>query len=311
MSAPVGLRSQYGALFGVDALPVLEELFMSEYDTAPMVRDRIFRNISTDRDIWQSQDINDLPLMAQIPEGTEYTYSRPLQGGQKTFTPVKYGGGFSVSQELVDDARFDVIGAWARKLGKSARASREIIAMNVLNNGFSTELAQDGLSLFNASHVVGPATFSNVITGNPDLSESSLQAALAQFERAFINGYGIINHIAPRKLIVAPENYRYAIELTQSQLKADTADNNVNSIRLVDSLEVISSPYLTDADAWFLSGASEDTGLYIVERQGIRTAVSGMDLGFHTDSIFYKVSYREAVGASRAQGILGSNGSGS
>jgi hypothetical protein len=308
MSAPVGLRSQYSSLFGTTALPVLEELFMSEYDTAPMVREKLFQTVATDRDIWQSQDMNDLPLMAAIPEGTEYTYTRPSQGFNKTFTPVKYGGGFSVSQELVDDARFDVIGAWARKLGKSARASREIVAMNIFNNGFTTELSQDGVSLFNASHTVNGATFSNVITGNPDLSESSLQAALAQFERAFINGSGIINSIAPRILVVSPENHRYALELTMSEGKADTNDNNINSIRMNDNLMVVSSPYLTDTDAWFLMGSPEDTGLKIIERQAIRTAVSGQDLGFHSDSMFYKVSYREAVGASRPQGILASSG---
>lgn len=308
MSAPVGLRSQYSSLFGTTALPVLEELFMSEYDTAPMVREKLFQTVATDRDIWQSQDMNDLPLMAAIPEGTEYTYTRPSQGFNKTFTPVKYGGGFSVSQELVDDARFDVIGAWARKLGKSARASREIVAMNIFNNGFTTELSQDGVSLFNAAHTVNGATFSNVITGNPDLSESSLQAALAQFERAFINGSGIINSIAPRILVVSPENHRYALELTMSEGKADTNDNNINSIRMNDNLMVVSSPYLTDTDAWFLMGSPEDTGLKIIERQAIRTAVSGQDLGFHSDSMFYKVSYREAVGASRPQGILASSG---
>jgi hypothetical protein len=308
MSAPVGLRSQYSSLFGTTALPVLEELFMSEYDTAPMVRDRIFATVATDRDIWQSQDVNDLPLMAAVAEGSEYSYTRPTQGYNKTFTPVKYGGGFSVSQEMVDDARFDVIGNWARKLGKSARASREIVAMNILNNGFTSEQSQDGVSVFNTAHLIDGATFSNVITNNPDLSESSLQAALAQFERAFVNGRGVINSIAPRTLIVSPENHRYAMELTQSEMKADTADNNINSIRLVDGLQVIASPYFTDPDAWFLSGSPEDTGLKIIMRQDIRTAVSGMDLGFHTDSLFYKCSYREAVGVSRPQGILGSSG---
>lgn len=307
-SAPVAVRNQYGALFGEQALPVLEELFMESYEEQPMVRERIFDVRSTQNDIWQSQDIDDLPLMSQIPEGSEYTYSKPNQGGTKTFKPLKYGGGFAISRELMEDAKFSVMAEWARKLGKSARASQEIMAMNVLNNGFTSELAQDGLSLFNASHVIAGTTFSNVITGNPDLSPSSLEAAIAQFKRAFINGMGAINSIKPTKLVVAPENYLYALEITESVNRADTADNNINSIRMANPLEVISSPYLTDPDAWFLSADPSETGLKLVTRQGIRTEVSTKEVGFHTDSIFYKMSYREAVGVSRAQGILGSSG---
>lgn len=309
-SAPVALRSNYPALFGAGALPVLEELFMNDYESVPPIRDQLFAVRSTDRDIWQASELNDLPAFDLIPEGSEYTYRKPAPGYNVTLSVQKYGGGFAISRELMEDARWDLISQMTRKLGRSGRETQEITAMNVFNNAFSTSLSEDGVSLVNGAHTINGLSYSNVITGNPDLSESSLQAALAQFDGAFINGTGFINRIRPAILVVSKENRRYAHELVDSDLKADTANNNINSIRTVDGgIRVVSSPYLTDPDAWFLMGEPEDTGLRIIERQALRTEASGRDVGFHTDSMFFKASYREVIGVTRAQGILGSQGS--
>jgi hypothetical protein len=303
-------RTQFPALFGPDQLAALELVVMSQGAFPDSNRDRLFRMISTDRDIWRSQDILDLPLAMEIPEGTQYTASRIGQGLGKTFVPKKSGGMVSITKEMMQDARFDAMGNWARKLGESIAQTREISAMNIFNNGFTTALAQDGQSVFSAAHTVGSLTFSNNITGNPDLSESSLQAALAQFERAFIRSNGTYINSKPRVLLVSPENKRYAMELTMSQGKADTTDNNINSIRVNDNLMVVSSPYLTDPDAWFLLAAPEQTGLFIIERQGVETASSGYNdgPGFTTDSALIKASYREDIGVTNAYGILGSSG---
>lgn len=97
------------------------------------------------------------------------------------------------------------------------------------------------------------------------------------------------------------------MELVGSTNKADTADNNMNSLRQ-DNLMVVASPHLTDTDAWFVLGAPEDTGLRIISREPISTAASGPDVGFKTDSIFYKTSYRERIGVTHPYGIYGSAG---
>lgn len=312
MSTAVSNRSHFGALFGLEQLAMLESIVMSYGEEVPSLRGTLFRNVAVPGDIWRSQDILDMPLATQIPEGSEYSFARPVQGLSKTFQPAKYGGGFAITKEMIQDAKFDLMGAWAQKFSLALRASREISAMNVYNNAFGSMVAQDGLSLINAAHPIGSLTMNNVITGNPDLSEASLQAALAQFETTFILSNGAIRWIRPRFLVVHPNNKRYAKELVGSELKPDTADNNLNAIR-EDGLMVVSSPYLTDPDAWFLQAAPSDTGLIIAERQGIETASSGYNEGpgFITDSAFVKGSYREEVGVSNPYGILGSNGSGS
>lgn len=303
-------RGQFPAMFGPTQLAQLE-LIVTKWGQFPeSIRNALFRMEKADRDIWRSLEVLDLPLAQPIPEGSQYPVSRPVQGLAKTFTPAKQGGMVSLTKEMVEDGQIAVMATWARKLGEAILQKREIDAANIFNNAFSSTLAQDGLSLINSGHLVGELTYDNTLSGNPDLSEASLQQALGRFERAFIRSNGTYIDLRPRLLVVAPENKRYARELVESEYKPDNNFNNINSAR-ADNLMVVSSPYLTDPDAWFLQAQPSDTGLIICERQGIATASSGFDEGpgFTTDSALIKASYREDIGVTNAYGIIGSSGS--
>lgn len=306
--APVFLRANYSDLFGSSMLPVLEELFRSELAQHPMRREQLMKVVATDRDIWQSSELHDLPLFQQMEEAEDYSFYRQSQGVSKTLKVVKYGLGFSISREAVEDGKFDFIADAVKKLAKSARESQEISAMNILNNGFSSELSADGQYVFDTDHTLPSGlTFRNKLSVDADLSASSLETALVDFETQQIGDSGIIYNIKPRVLLVHPENKRYAMELIGSELKADTADNNMNSLK-EDGLVVMSSPHLTDSDAWFLLASPEETGLRIIQREGIRTMGAGDDVGFINDSIYYKSMYREKIGVTHAYGIFGSQG---
>lgn len=307
MSAPVFMRSNYSDLFGSSMLPVLEELFRSELAQHEMKRDKIFKKVSTERDSWQSSEIHDLPLYNQIEEGQDYSFYRQNAGVSKTLKPVKYGLGFSISEEAVADGKFDFIADAIKKMAKSAKESQEISAMNIFNNGFDSELSADGQYVFDTDHSLPSGlTFRNMITA-ADLSATSLEQMLIDFETQQIGDSGIIYNVKPKVLLVPTALKRYAQELIGSELKADTPNNNMNSLKQ-DGLIVVSSPHLTDLDAWFLLADPSETGLRIVDRQGIQTKAAGQDVGFVNDSIFYKSSYRERIGVTNPYGIFGSRG---
>lgn len=307
MSAPVSVRGEYNQLFGANMLPVLEEIFWSTYNQHPMRRDSLFKTVSHDRDIWQASEMHDMDLFAQVNEGAEYTFTRPKQGSSRTLTVLKYGLGASISKEMIDDGKYDFVADVIRKLGRSARETQEITGMNVFNNGFSTELANDGLSVFNSAHTLpSGSTYRNLLSVAADLSVTSYEQALLDFETQFVGDSGIIENIRPKTLLCNPANKRYARELTQSEGKPDTADNNMNSFK-EEEVQYMSSPHLTDSASWFLCAAPEETGLRIIERQALRTD-SDMANGFATDSILYKSSYREVVGVTVAKGVYGTPG---
>jgi phage major head subunit gpT-like protein len=243
-----------------------------------------------------------------MEEAQDYSFYRQNQGVSKTLKPVKFGLGFSISEEAVADGKWDFIADAVKKMAKSAKESQEISAMNILNNGFASELSADGQFVFDTDHTLPSGlTFRNELSAAADLSATSLEQMLIDFETQFIGDSGIIYNIKPKVLLVAPSNRRYAQELIGSDLKADTADNNINSLKQ-DGLIVVSSPHLTDPDAWFLLADPSETGLRIIERQAIQTKAAGQSEGFINDSVFYKASYRERVGVTHPMGIFGSPG---
>lgn len=308
MSAPVFVRANYSDLYGSAALPALEELFRSQLMQHNSARDKICKIVSTDRDIYQSSELHDMPLPAVIPEGTDYSFNRPKQGASKTLTVVKYGLGFSISEEAVDDGKFDFISDAVKKMAKSNKEGQEISGMNLLNNGFSSVTTADGLALFHSAHTLPSGlTFRNTPSAQADLSPSALDSALQDFDTQFIGDSGIIYKVAPKLLVVHPSNKRYAMEIIGSELKADTMDNNMNSLK-GEGLMVISSPHITDSDSWFLLASPEDNGLRIISRKAIETKFGGVDSGFINDSILYKSRYREVVGAIHAYGAWGTSG---
>jgi hypothetical protein len=309
MSA-VAVRNLYSDLYGSGALPALDKIFKSELAQHESRRSVLFNMRSTDRDITQMTAYHDLPLFNSVPENTEYSYERSKQGANKTLTVVKYGLGFSISRETVDDGKFEWISMLTKKLARSARESQEIQAMNMFNNGFSggTETSPDGQPIFASAHTLpSGGTYRNILSAAADLSQSSLSTALSDFEQVFVGDSGIINLMRPKFLVVHPDSKRYAMELTGSDLKPDTANNNLNAIKS-DGLQVVSSPHLTDNDAWFLMAAPGEHNLDIVVRNAIRTEAGSPDLGFHTDSIFYKASYREVIGCGEPVGLFGTPG---
>jgi phage major head subunit gpT-like protein len=249
-----------------------------------------------------------MELFNEVAEGEDYSFVRPKQGASKTLSMSKFGLGFSISEEMVDDGKFDMISEMVKKLGRSAKESQEISAMNVFNNGFDSETTSDGQYVFDTDHTLPSGlTFRNELSSPADLSTTSLDQALTDFDTVFVGDSGIVYNIKPKILLVAPANKKYAMELIGSELKADSADNNLNSLGQ-EGLRVVSSPHLTDSDAWFLQAAPEETGLRIISRKPIETKAAGPDVGFVTDSILYKARYREKIGVTHPYGSFGSPG---
>ena len=307
--APVVLRSNFSDLFSSSALPALEEMFRHNLQLQSAIRGQLFNMRSTDRDIWQASEMGDLQNFVQVNEGEDYTFVRPRAGANKTLTPLKYGLGVSFSEEVIEDGKFEFISDSVSKLAESAIDSQENAALNMFNNGFSTATTWDGVALFSASHTT-PSGLSvrNKLSVDADLSQSSLDTMRSDFEKCQISDSGKYRMIKPRILLVHSDSRRYADELLNSSNKPDSMDNNLNSMK-GEGLIVLSSPRLTDTDAWFMLGAAKDTGLQVISRKGIETKAAGPDAGFINDSIMYKSRYREIVGLTHYYGVFGTSGS--
>lgn len=295
---------------GAAALPMLEYIFRTEMEQHASIREMLSPVVRATSSIWQSTEMHDLPLHTQVDELSDYSYERQPEGADRTYNIIKYGLGMAFSEEVIEDGKFDFIASAIRAAARSAVETKEISYFNLFNNGFTSEVTADGLPVFDLAHTLPSGlTFRNELVTPADLSPAALNTALVDFKTQFVGDSGIKYKQRPKWLLVHPEEEQNALELLGSTLKPNVETNDINTFKR-ENIEVISTPHLTDTDAWFLiADKSLDlNGSRIMMRKDVETKAAGPDAGFDDDSLKYKSRYREAVGIPNARGLYGTPG---
>ena len=82
--------------------------------------------------------------MPEMPEGSAVIYDDMIQGGTKRYLMLYYGLGSRASWQLIENDQYGLIKQVPKAHARAAHFSREMVAFNVLNLGFSTITTQDG-----------------------------------------------------------------------------------------------------------------------------------------------------------------------
>jgi hypothetical protein len=305
MAGTILVENNFKDLFNTTALPLLDKVMLDEYNELEDPRSKLFNMESADREIIQHTEIDSLGLFQNVREAEVAPLDSFTQSFNKTYRMLKYAKMIAITKEMVRDEKWGLIGKMVKGIGRSAKEAQMVNAFNVYNNAFSASFpASDGVALISASHPSQIGNQSNTLAAQSDLAESSLKEA----ERIFLltqDQVGKRINIMPKVLLVAPFNMHTAQELVLSPFQFGTANNNINSI---GRYEVVVAPWLTDTDAWFLQSDPMDHGIRHYARQPLETD-SEMDKKAMV--LYYVADYREAVGADRWRGIVGSDGSAS
>jgi hypothetical protein len=184
--------------------------------------------------------------------------------------------------------------------------TKQVKAAALLNNGFTTFLSGDGVSLFSTAHpTVSGTTNRNRPSVDADLNETSLEQAVIDIA-AYVDERGLLVAARPQKLIVPPSLMFVATRLLQTELRVGTADNDLNALKTNGSIPqgYRVNHYLTDPDAWFIV-TDVPNGMKHFVRSPMKT---GMDGDFDTGNVRYKARERYVFGCSDPLGMYGSRG---
>ena len=134
---------------------------------------------------------------------------------------------------------------------------------------------------------------------------TSLEAAVIQVG-GWTDERGLLIAAKPRKLVVPSDLQFVATRLLDSELRVNTADNDINALRNNGSIPegYTVNHYLTDTNAWFLL-TDVPNGLKHFVRTPMQTS---MDADFDTGNSRYKARERYSFGVSDPLGIFGSPG---
>lgn len=238
-------------------------------------------------------------------EGGSVRYADALQGTAKRYTWSTFGLGYRITQEMMEDDLYGIMGnRMAKALGRSGRNNMEIVLHAPFNNAFDTNFSGfvSGESLCSTSHaLLRGGTVANRPATDTDFDMLSLQAALESFHN-LVDESGLPVVYIPRLVIHSIGDYWLVNQILKS---ASLPGGNFNDINQVsrEGLQPHLSHYLTDTDAWFVQADNHDVNYF--DRRPFTFSNSD---DFHTGDALFKATRRNGSGWGDWRGMYGSQG---
>ena len=289
--------------------PGLNALFGLEYKQYENQSSEIYTTESSDRAFEEEVMLSGFASAQVKPEGSGVTYDNAQETFTARYTNETIALAFAITEEAIEDNLYDRLASrYTKALARSMAQTKQVKAASPLNNGLPTTDnydSGDAVSLFSTAHPTIAGVFSNTLTTQADLNETSLEQALIDIA-ALTDERGLKIAAKAVKMIIPSALQFTAERLMKSAGRVGTADNDINAVK---SLGMISQGYavnnfLTDTDAWFIK-TDVPNGMKHFERTPLSTKMEG---DFDTGNVRYKARERYVFGVSDPRGIYGVEG---
>lgn len=193
-----------------------------------------------------------------VNEAAAIPISSFTAGREKDYYWAKRGLGYRASFEKLETDQYGIVQEVSRKMAVAMEKTKESTAFNIFNNHTSTDTAyvgRDAVALVSTAHPYDGGTWSNRGTGasntDVDLSITALEDAMAKLLDT-VDEKGIpAEKVGPFKLLIPNELWALGQRLAKALKLPQSNDNDPNVAGSLIS-EIVTSPWLTDADAWWL-----------------------------------------------------------
>ena len=291
-----------------ELLPGLNALCGLEYAKYGEEAAEIFETESSDRSFEEETKLSGFGAAPVKNEGAAIAYDNAQEAYTARYNHETISMGFSVTEEAIEDNLYDSLSArYTKALARAMAYTKQVKGAAILNNAFDSNFTYgDGVELCSTAHpLVSGGTNSNEPATGADLNETSLEAAVIQIA-GWTDERGLLIAAKPRKLVVPSDLQFVATRLLDTELRVNTADNDINALRHNGSIPegYTVYHYLTDTNAWFLL-TDVPNGLKHFVRTPMQTS---MDADFDTGNSRYKARERYSFGVSDPLGIFGSPG---
>lgn len=287
--------------------PQVQAWFGDMYKDYPSLYKEIFEVISSDDAFEEDVLLSGLGLGKIKPQGAAASFDDMQQGYTKRYDHVMYANGFVITREMIEDGKAPARAErFTKSLKRGMLQTLDVVTSNHLNRAFdSTYTGGDGIELSAANHPTLGADLRNELSTTADLSEASLEQAIIDM-MDFRDNRGLRMMARPRKLIVPTAEAFNAERLLKSNLRPDSANNDLNAVKNMGLMPegILVNPYLTDTDAFFILTDVPD-GLKFIERTSLRVED---DNEFDTMNAKFLASIRFISGWTDPRGIFCSQG---
>ena len=289
--------------------PGLNALFGLEYKQYENQSAEIYTTESSDRAFEEEVMLSGFANALVKPEGSGVAFDQAQETFTARYTNETIALAFAITEEAIEDNLYDKLSSrYTKALARSMANTKQVKAVYPLIQGLPTTDnydSGDAVSLFSTAHpCIGPV-FSNTLTTQSDLNETSLEQAMIDIA-AMTDERGLKIAARGMKMIVPPANQFNSERLLKSQGRVGTADNDINAIKNMGMVPqgYRVNHYLTDTDSWYIN-TDVPNGMKYFERLPIQTKMEG---DFSTGNVRYKARERYSFGVSDPRGIYGVEG---
>jgi hypothetical protein len=290
--------------------PGLNALFGLEYNRYDNEHAEIFSMETSERAFEEEVMLTGFGSAEIKQEGAPVVFDQATEAYTARYTHQTIALAFAITEEAIEDNLYDRLAArYTRALARSMSQTKQTIAANVLNNGFSSSYTGgDGVALLANNHpLASGGTFRNILSTAADLSETSLEQSLIDIA-AFVDERGLKVALQGRKLVI-PKELQFTAERILKSPLTTTGSFAKNDINAMLNMGMIPEGYrvnhfLTDTNAFFIM-TDAPNGLKEFVRAPIKTAIEG---DFDTGNVRFKARERYSFGWSDPRGIFGSAG---
>lgn len=270
----------------------------------------VFRQRTTDRNAVITELYQDPGYFVERAERQVVPEGNVRVGQSVTHRVVNWSLQVPISKNLFDDDMHETVGSMISSVGRNGRETRDLEAFRVYNNSFTTQLTNDAVAVFSNSHVrLDGGAVDNLETGT--LTAANLETLINSLIEQRTQS-GVLGGHAPNCLLVPTALVKEAMEITKSELRPGTANNDINYYSLAyPGLQLRYTPYIGAAYAggsnvqWYLLSSEHNIRRYV--RQALETTLVDWKTQANNDYI-YKAEYREIVATPSWEGTVGSNG---
>lgn len=284
--------------------PGYRKIVFETYKERP-VEGRALVNINTSKRAYEEDfPIAGFGTLQTKVEGGPVSYQDAVQGTPKRYVWTTYALGFRITQEMMEDDLYGIMGnKMSKALGRSARNNEEIVMHAPYNNAFNTAFPGfvAGEALCGDHTALRGAVQRNRPTTDADFDLLTLQAGLEHFH-ALEDESGIPAVFIPKMVVHSIGDHWTVSSVLKSQYLPGGNQNDINQVAR-EGLMPHLSHYLTDPDAWFILCSEHDVN-YFNRRQ---LAFGNTD-DFETGDAKFKVTRRNGSGYGDWRGIYGSSG---
>lgn len=293
----------------------LDEVFDVHFDQMGEQYKEVFRMEETE-DAYEDDLQIQLPdEVSEASEGGMYPRVEIENVRAKRYIMSTHKAEIKLTREALEDLKFKKMFDAAEGLAVAMKRTVERKAASFFYNGFSSELAPDGVSVFNDNHVLSnplpgaPFSVGDNNLGALALNATNLKAGLT-LARKTPDEHGSVAPYMPDQLIVCPDLEWIAYQLTNpvQGFEPGTANRDANAVSK-RGLKPVVLDFLAEAPnnsttMWFLrdSKAAKNKFFWRVRPQ------KDVIIEEATGDYLYRVRFRISRGCSDWRGLYGAQG---